>query len=459
MELSYKYNKSRLIYAVYNRNGKYIKFYDTINILPYSIKEIGKYLKLKKYNMKRKRLVDYCKRDVEILYKFVSEMRTMFNEVFNIEMGYTLSMNAMRIYKKYKNLDFKLKRYVESIRKSYYGGRVEIFYYGKYKGMIYENDINSMYPYCMKTLTFPDWNSLQKSKKCNIAYEGVSYCKVKSNLEVPLLPIRTGDGLKYVNGTFSGVWTNIELRNFEFHGGKIIKNYWTIYSKRKIRDLFNEYVNKLYEFKKNEENEYRRLLFKLLLNSLYGKFGFDGKGEEIVPYSPGKNKFCQIIFGKEKIYTLRDTTVSTGYQNVLIASYITAQARILLSNLLTKNFDHLLYCDTDSLFTTKSIVDKNKILGKLSFKRKHKDGIFIQPKLYMVGEQVKAKGLKLKTGKQFNDYIKKGYTKVIRPVKIKTALRDGKKVNVWTKQKKEMRSMYSKREVLKNGKTKAWIKI
>jgi DNA polymerase type B, organellar and viral len=46
-----------------------------------------------------------------------------------------------------------------------------------------------------------------------------------------------------------------------------------VYSYEKKEKIFDKYVDYFYEKKINSDNEIEKLIYKLLLNSLYGKFG------------------------------------------------------------------------------------------------------------------------------------------------------------------------------------------
>lgn len=454
MKLNYNYAGSRIIKAVYNQNGCYCLFLDTMNLLPMSIKEIGKYIGLKKKKMEKRSLKNYCKRDVDILWIFLVRMDEIYGKL-NIECGYTIGMNALKFFRTMYKGDLYLTDYANQFRQAYYGGRVEIFKYGKIKRTLYENDINSLYPSIMKGITLPDWKNLHfEFKKNRIHYEGISKVYVRSNLKIPLLPVRTNEGLIFPNGFFTGVYTNIELREFIKAGGEIRKFRWTVYSQKTIKGLFDRYVNTLYEMRKRTDNEYEKLLFKLLLNSLYGKFGYRGEREVMKSYSDRHfHNENEIIFGKGGIYELEKKKVRTGYQNPLIACYITAMARIKLWKYLLKFSDSMVYCDTDSIYSDRKILPETKELGLMSYRGKYKDGEFILPKLYRVGKKIKSKGIRILTVKGWNDYMRKGFTYTKRPVKIKSAVRHERNVNVWKLERKEILTEYGKRIVHKDGTT------
>lgn len=462
--LSYKFAKGRLILAVYNNNGCYIKFYDTINLIPLSLKKIGDCLNVKKLKMDitgSKKTEIYCQQDVKILFELVKRMKIFYNK-YNIKMGYTLSQNALKIFRKMITIkDLQLnQKYDNYIRQAYYGGRVELFQYGITKKIIYENDINSMYPYIMKNLVIPNWKYLQKYKNLNLNHGGICTCLIKQNNNIPVLPIRTKYGLMFCNGFLKGTWCINELKYSLSHGVKIIKVFSSISTVRKINNFFSDYVDIIYKKKQNAKNDYELLLNKLLLNSLYGKFGFNGDIEEIKKLENyNENFISQIIINKKgDIYKFLKKRITTKYMNVLISAYITAGARIELHKHLEKCDNNLIYCDTDSVHTTKNIYKKSDKLGVMAYEQKYNSGLYVLPKLYNLGKQkIKGKGFKLKTNKDFMSLIETGKIIINRPHRIKTSLKfPEKKINYWHDEIKEIRSHYTKRKVLINGTTEPY---
>lgn len=459
-KLKYKYNKSHFIGAVYESNGSYIKFCDSFNLLPISIKKIGKFLNLEKMKMIKNNLLEYCKRDVDILKKFIVEMRNFFKSVLKIKMGNTLSLNALRFFRKLNpGIDLKINKKFDSfIRMAYYGGRVEIFKYGFFEKKLFENDVNSLYPSAMKRLKLTSWKSLKYSEsKLNLNREGVVSCLVHEENDIPILPIRHKRyGLMFVNGWKHGVYCLNELRYALNHGVKIKKVFWHISSGVRINNVFEKYVDTLYKLKSEERNEYRRMLFKLLLNSLYGKFGFNGGVDKLYSLDDDENYIGETYFSSYgNMYGMNSESIDTDYQNVYFASYITAESRIILHEYLKKYVKNLYYCDTDSIISDKMITDENDILGLLSYRGSYFHGNFIQPKLYSIGEKYRAKGFKLKSKKEFDKLIKNKSQIIVRPYKIRTAIKYDKPVNYWHEEIRKIKNMRTKRKIIdKYGNTR-----
>ena len=146
-------------------------------------------------------------------------------------------------------------------------------------------------------------------------------------------------------------------------------------------------------------------LGKILLNSLYGRFGMDdsfptikildinefNKNED--EYTDGNpdlvlldNKIMIIYRShQEHINTLLDNTSETHNISIPIAAAITAYARIHMSQFKNNPDFILYYSDTDSVFINKPLPKEfvnDKILGKMKLENICKDAIFLAPKVY-----------------------------------------------------------------------------
>jgi hypothetical protein len=165
---------------------------------------------------------------------------------------------------------------------------------------------------------------------------------------------------------------------------------------------------------------------KILLNSLYGRFGMIDHFYkiEVIPNSYAqdfKNKIFDRIID---VIELPTSTIfiydqdnpfeeyDTHNINVSIAAAITAYARIHMSQFKNNPDINLFYTDTDSIYTDSDLDSKflcDKTLGKLKLEYICKEAIFLAPKVYCLrlesGEIVyKAKGLKHEVELTFEDF-------------------------------------------------------
>ena len=295
---------------------------------------------------------------------------------------------------------------------------------------------------------FPLPNSVQYhstgSLKRILAREGVSKVLVSFDSdELPLLPYRHDNKLIFPKGKFKGWYTHIELRTAIKHGYTILKVYETI-SYSLMFSPYSKYINILYDkrLKAKKKGDSSQLIYKLLMNSLYGKFG-ERKHQKTVHFDLlNMNKEETLKFQDNKI----DTTITInedgkGYYTIdeectsnhvfpILPVYVTAYARIKLWEV-ARLVDPY-YMDTDSIIT-KSELKHGKGLGELDLEHNIDKGIFIKPKMYFFldgkEEIVKLKGVPHVNKKQFFNIIKGKSVKYKKFAKLKESIRRNLKVN------------------------------
>jgi hypothetical protein len=393
--LKYSIEPFFLIVKFKNCHKKVI-FLDLKNIYDFSLREIGSYLGIQKLeignpndadewnSIPEDKLVEYCKRDCEIVYKAFTNLQNWLYKNKLGNMGISLAQLSFNIFRyrflqepiqhkiKDKELD---KEFFEVEKNSYYGARTELFFKGYAKNVnIY--DINSLYPYVMANNEYP---VKKLSKLYNISLNDLEqllndYCviaKVKLNLPQDLrygiFPLRlckkclipncshkTYSKLFFPVGKFSALLTSNELK-------LALKNNYIeniefayLYIKKPI---FRDFINYFYDKKKNSKKGSIDYLFsKLIMNSLYGKFAQQKDIPKFIGYSANYAdydvwyyngfRYEQIGYNIYKIVKKQFGV----YSFPAIASHITANARLKLYEYMQICRDNLLYVDTDSLF-------------------------------------------------------------------------------------------------------------
>jgi DNA polymerase elongation subunit (family B) len=195
--------------------------------------------------------------------------------------------------------------------------------------------------------------------------------------------------------------------------------------------IFKEFVDNLYEIKCNSEKDSPDyIIAKLLLNSLYGRFGMSPyKDKHVIISSKEGEKYYKkytvtnvipLLNNKEIISYNEDDyedKEDIDYKeriniSVSIASAVTAYGRIHMSfyKMMCEELNiTMFYSDTDSLYLDKELDTKfiGKELGKLKLEHIFKKAIFLSAKLYggitENYETIKVKGLKKKI--EFKDLI------------------------------------------------------
>lgn len=340
------------------------------------------------------------------------------------------------------------------IRESYRGGIVDV-----YKPLLicgYHYDINSLYPYVMKSFDMPIGEGTWLFNFSDFRLDdffGFLEVEVTSpnNLYIPFLSFNHEQkGLISPTGTWIATYFSEELKyavrlgyklrfikGISFRRGKIFEKF--------VSDLYNKRVSMAKDSSLN-------IVYKLIMNSVYGKLGMkneinkccflDSKDEKavkriilthnvkecinlgnkiMIKYDdiPSVEKLNELLFLKlinTKTYNSLTDKAFYGTRNlknaVHLSSAITAYARIEMHTLKMKYQENLYYSDTDSLFLDIKLPDglvSNTELGLLKYEGEINQGIFIAPKLYYIeykDGRIITKGKGLSTSKlSFNHFI------------------------------------------------------
>nr|BAM29335.1 dpoB [Lentinula edodes] len=446
-------------------------FYDNISDLEYN--KIAYEFKDKIWVLKDE-LLKYMKNDIVSLYQIIDKFsKEMFDlENLNITSVSTLSSITLKTYLtnyyNKKKTPIHIPRHANylDIKNAYFGGRVEVF-----KGFvenIYIYDVVSLYPSCMlKDLPI---GNICRSIDTNIDnYFGFCYASVNvpKGIRAPILPFRLDNGsIIYPTGNWSGWYTSEILKKARFSKNVAIKVHHG-YKMDKSNELFSKFVEKYSQIKINAEkegNNAKRTTAKLILNSLYGRFGlkyepytidfvesnvadqiainhevFDrvsfDNNIDFIKYTTAPSELLKEL-NREVYNKLKNKTDLDGEHVVralTISAMITSYASILMNPFLNMPDNPCYYTDTDSLFMKYPLEDKytGKELGKFSFKGIAKRAYFISPKTYcLIMEDdsviIKCKGLdnKLLNENHFKELLS-GNNVTIDTSKIFTNLKKG----------------------------------
>jgi DNA polymerase type B, organellar and viral len=387
------------------------------------------------WNLK-KEAIKYCELDCkalfDVLINFNQEIYNLFE--VNITESPTLPSLAFRIFRTHfmdkikipilKGLIFK------DICNSYYGGHVDLYKPESIKGKnVYIYDVNGLYPSAMISNQFPtklisyfigDISIMTEFDKINPlkSSDTTGFFKVEvsaPSLLHPILPYRTDRTTVYGEGSWTAWYSTDEMINAMKFGYKfnILAGY--IFKKESIFTKFVEILNGMKE--NSEKGSPKYLIAKLLLNSLYGRFGMspilkshllvDTKLiPKLIEEKGIENIFENADLGKKSLITINEDFTDDIKINVAIASTVTANARIHMS--IFKNNPELTgilyYTDTDSAIIEKQLPDymvDSKALGKMKLEKVLTKFIGLGPKIYggktTEGlEFTKVKGLKVK---------------------------------------------------------------
>lgn len=445
-ELSLTYSGSIFIKAHWA--GHKIKFRDTLRHWPMSVQKMGEFIGLEKLDPKgssdRFDDVVYCRRDTEIVFRFVEEMSARYKSL-GAKMRNTLPSTAFQFFKEKFckiNLDRPSDDVCDKLKEAAYGGRVEIFRTGLLDGKIDYYDVNSLYPFVMLENLYPTPSTGRMVRVSNFQGEGVANCSVVyPQISVPCLPVRHDGKLVFPVGSFVGAWAYPEIRQAIRDGAKIEKVHWA-YEYSEVCTPFKEFISTIYNRRKAEKDFLMNYTYKIFMNSVYGKFNESG---ELTLY---KNGIVKKMFHRPK------------HSNVILSVYTTAYARLHLLKFLRAANDKICYCDTDSIF----LLDHPKIktgteLGEFKHEGTFKRAHFILPKTYLLVDadgkkSHRAKGIPRRSIESFFDSYRAEYRS---PVRFRESRRRSIPANEWIKKSRTLSASYTKRKTFKDGHTEPLI--
>lgn len=385
-----------------------IVFRDSLKILNFSINTMANIFKAKNPKGKTPLLEfkpekvlpeweEYVKTDVEILAKSIKTM--YYEEGFT---KFTSASEALTEFKKtikYREYFPVLSKEIdEYCRNAYKGGwsYCNPKYQNKIiRALIDVYDINSMYASKMLYKAMPYGAPLFKQGKptCDVNKYYIAKVWLDVDLKENFLPtFQTKDiktamelGIKptdYITTTNNELYcfyvTNFDLSLIKKH--YIINDivYDSYYEFNTSKGFFDDYILKYKEQKEKAETAGKKQKAKIMLTSLYGKFGsrVESKQKYIFIDEKGVNKF-------------RDSDIEEVSPNyVPLACFITSISRHDIITDAQNNYDVFLYSDTDSLHllrTSKSIdlqIDKAKF-GYWKLEGTFQKAKYLRSKLYM----------------------------------------------------------------------------
>lgn len=403
---------------------RHIQVLDSLKILNFSVAQIAKDFELpiskleldyRLYRPKGHTLtaheISYIRNDVEIMARALD---IMFKQGFT---KMTIASDALNEYKKnhcenFRTLFPELPPDVDAdIRESYKGGFTYLS--PKYVNVKTRSgitlDINSMYPAQMYNQPMPAYEPKIFSGKyiydpdyplyiimfsCSFELKKGKIPSIQLKRNMSFLPNEYIESTKgdVVDLTLTSVDYELfrkqyNVENLEFRGG---------YKFRQVHGVFKSYIDKFMKMKiesKKEGKKAKTLTAKLLLNSLYGRYGLNpNTGRKIPIMAEGKLAY--------KIELAKEGERKPVY--IPVASFITSYARAFIIessqmvrdwSIKNKGYDAYVYSDTDSM---KILIDKEELeelkdvlkiddyeLGAWAFEEEWKAGKWLRQKCYI----------------------------------------------------------------------------
>ncbi len=416
------------VILTWRRDTSTLIMLDTLNWWRMSLAQIGESVSLPKlpFPPAAASTVEkdtYCRRDVEVIRR---TMHSWWKLLADHDLGGfapTLAGQSLRAFRhrfmRHQILIDSDGPSLELARASYHGGRVECYRIGRIEGPIHLFDVNSMYPHVMATRDYPTVvrthcrnPSLDELDRWSRDYACVADVQIET--DSPQYAVVRDGKLIFPVGRFSAKLTTPDIRAALDQGHAHGATEVSVYDKA---PLFATFVREMYELRaqaRDQGDDVGSWLVKILLNSLYGKFGQRGIKWNVIGKAPddGVRTYLDVDVCEGITYKMRqfagilqqqEETPESANSHPAIAAHITAYARRYLWDLMElAGRRNVLYCDTDSLYVTRAGSDRLAARvspGELGALKREGTCDWLQihgPKDYATPEKSKTKGVRAK---------------------------------------------------------------
>jgi len=347
--------------------------YDKLQRWPCSIVSTRKTVMVREYY--KAEILEYMKRDCTSLGELVTNYLDMFGNKM------TMASVALPMLRSYHGFDTIWETLDTELRPYYFGGRNQCFATGILKGDWKIYDINSSYPDVMKRYKHPvSANPIPRNK----ITENTMFAHIRAH-SLGALPTRNENGsLSFPIGTGDFFACIHEINAGIATGTLTIHKVYTAYEYDETTN-FSDFVDTFYKMRleaSTNGDEIRKLFYKLILNSSYGKFAMDPRRYEKYLFDPNEipsPDYCdkchsQVTGGinpnpcdtcisevtspwgwhlhsmhmGRMIYSQPIRIRSNNFYNVATAASITSAARASLLYAINET-ERPVYCDTDSI--------------------------------------------------------------------------------------------------------------
>ena len=174
--------------------------------------------------------------------------------------------------------------------------------------------------------------------------------------------------------------SSVDYRLLEKHYNIYFVKFIKMYGFACSNYMFRDYVRKWYEKKSIDEGA-KKVVDKLMLNCLYGKFGSKHKSKKKLPYL---NEEGVVKYRSEEEEEMR-------HYYLPLAIAVTSYAHKYIDDAICDTgYENFVYCDTDSVHTLGTLpaskID-NKELGKFKYEALEEKCKYVRQKTYVTKEE------------------------------------------------------------------------
>ena len=405
--------RNNIIYelGVYAGNKRIFSFRDSLHLLPGKLGSLAESLcpglgrkgsfahenvTVKNVGEMKDSVLKYMEQDIRLLGGVMQNAQRLYWTPYKVDIVSVLTCSAMalKIFRKVFYDDQKFPIHIPNrnedtfIRRGYYGGHTDA--YKQFGRNLFHYDVNSLYPFIMKEYTMPGgkpvWDGNLVYKEIDSLFGFIeAFVSCPFSVKKPFLPVRGKDGtLLFPTGDFVGVYYSEELKYAKSLGYTVIPLSGYLFEKKE--SPFKEYVNYHFESRlqaRKDGTEALSFVYKILMNSLYGRFGINPNSTKTELCDSERYRFlmkqdsfigCRPIKENQYMVSYHTVTADDSFHwaqpknsAVQLSAAITACARIYMHPFISR--DDCYYTDTDSIVLANPLPDNiisSKVLGLFS---------------------------------------------------------------------------------------------
>jgi hypothetical protein len=336
-------------------------------------------------------LIPYNERDCEILYRAIYAFQELLLQEGGV-LQKTIASCGMTLFRRaFLNRSIRTNEGTNNIaREAYHASRVEVLSHRCVNAKYF--DINSSFPFSMCKPQPGDLIQSHRGLPDRLLQKNDRSYLVKANITVPdchIPPIpyrqKSNNRLYFPCGEWTAWFIDIDFETLLEEGCKIN----AIYESKEF-EVFTDladYATTIYDKRKKETDGFMKILYKYLMNSVYGKLAERSEKKKmwINPNAETVIRLDEKYDGLENCYVrdgvfIEDIYLPLQHVHVPISARITAFSRKLLYDMLATSTESY-YCDTDGFATTDDF-PVGEDLGELKMEKEIIHGEFYSPKVY-----------------------------------------------------------------------------
>lgn len=366
---------------------------DSLKMIPLTVRSIAKAFNLpiekeiidyRDYTITPEK-IHYVHNDVKIVAMAMKYFRD--NGYYKMTIGSNSYHSFMDTYGNNALFPRLSIEFIEEWRSAYRGGRSQVnpAYVNKIIKNVKRFDINSMYPSIMANMPLPYGRPIEGTEPMGYRfelYEVLIHFKLKDGhlptlLKSGTIYSKTGD--TYYTETESPITlkiSNIDLDIMKKHYDIYLLRYINVLGFKTYKYYFKPWVVEHYALKQDSVGGLR-LVYKLLLNALYGKFGTRPKGKNKIPYLDEDGALA---------YSLSEEQEMGSYYLPVAIAIVSWAHKLIDDAICETGLDNFVYCDTDSIHTLGTLPDDwidNKVLGKFKLEGTEEISKYVRQKTYI----------------------------------------------------------------------------